>query len=890
MNVKAGFPVNGLAEVTPYSDTETGTSADMLNVVPFDRDGRLRGANRFGLEKWSTEQISSGNRIQCLHTVSATYVEPALGDGTMVHAGDTGAATPDFQFRAPADGVPTDAGSTDTYLGSVWGADDKCFVIVHNSTTVKLERRDQALPGTAEYSVTIFTAGSAPAVEHLYGLAVDEDTVYVWYEDIDNIGEGIMRLNAADGLNRDSTTNGVWIRAETDATHIELVFGGVGNAGWDTVLTTTHSMMKAYAGKIACVSAPLEDGGGATDHELVLYIINAKTGIVDAVHDLGLDGNSTSADHGLFKDLEFGLDGFIYVLTMDNETAGSSDEHYIRKIDTAGNGIWELELGTTNAVESISWNPDRSLLALCGSGVLGTGQPLVLIDPDSKGITDYAGPVGRTSWDMVRCDKAGNYYLWDNSAPRLSKVSATFAETWTKTDLSSTALDRGSINTFWNPGHDEQGSTRYQHVIAISNGDVAIVTPTGKETPTNGAGAFTAGQQVIYSANLGVFTFFADGTLAKYYDPVDGTHGAVKDWQADMRYGTLPTGYNNIEIWNNRLLLFDIDDDPSNYYFLAQGDPFDMKLQTGVPGGAISGRLSAAGLFAKGTDRLLAAIPYNTDLLILGGSHSIWQMTLDPAVDAEQDLITDSVGIAPGRAWCVDSYYNIYFFGNDGGIYRLGLDAPPERISNRAIDDRFIDVDVANSTIYLAWDARDQGVLVTIRHNDGTTATMHYFYDFRTEGWFPWTFGELDHNPNAVAVFDQDAPQDRTTLFGGGDGYIRHLVATATDDDGTLFDRYFVLGPYVSQDAPHQSLLMTHMDIVVGNGVDMLVEVLGGPDAETVIRNGRKRYRKRITEQALNVTHPYVSGKALAVKCRTASNRDVEFESMTATFEPVRSL
>jgi len=887
MNVKAGFPVNGLAEVTPYSDTETGTSADMLNVVPFDRDGRLRGANRYGLEKWSDQQISGSNRIQCLQTVSATYVEPVLGDGTMVNAGDSGAASPDFQFRAPADGTATDAASSDTYLGSVWGADDKCFVILHNSTTVKLERRDQATPATADYSVTIFTAGSAPAADHLYGLTVDEDTVYVWYEDIDNIGEGILRLDVADGLNRDSTTDGVWIRAEIDATHIELVFGGVSNAGWDTITSTSHSMMKAFAGKIACVSAPLEDGGGATDHELVLYIINSKTGIIDAVHDLGLDGNSGSANQGTFKDLEFGLDGFIYVLTMDNETAGSDDDHYLRKIDTSGNGIWELELGTTNAVESVCWNPDRSMLALCGSSVLGTGEPLVIIDPDSKGIVDYAGPGSPTTWDMVRCDKSGNYYLWDSSTPQITKASAAFAETWTKTDLVSTNQNRGSINTFWNPGHDEQGSTRYQHTIAVCNGTLKTVTTTTSATPTGGSSAFDSSQQVIYAANLGVFTFFADGTNAKYYDPVDDE---VKGWQANMRYGTLPTGFNQIEIWNNQLLLFDIDDDPSNYYFLAQGDPFDMKLQTGVAGGAISGRLSSAGLFAKGTDKLVAAIPYNTDLLILGGDHSIWQMSLDPAVDAQQDLITDSVGIAPGRAWCRDSYYNIYFFGNDGGIYRLGLDAPPERISNRAIDDRFIDVDVANSTIYLVWNARDQGVIVTIRNNDGTTATTHYFYDFRTEGWFPWKFGELDHNPNAITIFDQDAPQDRKILYGGGDGYIRNLVATATDDDGTLFDRYFVLGPFVSQDSPHQSLLMTHLDVVVGNGVDMTVDVLSGPDAETVIRNGRKRYRKEITEQALNVTHPFVSGKSLAVRCRTRSNRDVEFEGMTATLEPIRSL
>ena len=47
--IEAGFPINGLTEVTPYSDQETGTSASMLNVFPFDSSGRLRGSRRPGV-------------------------------------------------------------------------------------------------------------------------------------------------------------------------------------------------------------------------------------------------------------------------------------------------------------------------------------------------------------------------------------------------------------------------------------------------------------------------------------------------------------------------------------------------------------------------------------------------------------------------------------------------------------------------------------------------------------------------------------------------------------------------------------------------------------------------------------------------------------------------
>lgn len=912
--VKAGFPLNGLSEVTPYSDQEIGTSADILNVVPFDAKGRLRGSRRPGLDKFSTALVSGANKVQCIATVSATKVDPVLGAKQVFIKGNVADSNGFSLLGSASPGTEVVLDSTNVCLGAIAGPDDNIYVVRASGNNVLLEKHPVA-GGGATWSNTMFVDSATPAEAKLLGLACDEDTVFIWYGEIDNIGEGIMRFDFA-GVNRDSTTKGVFVRAEADATHIERAFGGVTNGGytaglpdvgWHVIPATSHSGMKLYQGKLAIIGCPLLDAGTSTEHELVLYVMDLKTGIIDAVHDLGLDGTDTSANKAVFLDLEFGLDGFIYVLFKDDDTSvgGTTDIYLIRKIDAAGNGIWEIKMTQAEgaAPTSICWNPDRAMLVVVGVTLFGDADiSLAVIEPDSKGIVDYVKLDAISTWTCIRCDSDGNYYAWSSASTRVNAFTEAFVQTWQKTLIGAASQSKVCVNQFWNSGADEQGSSRYQETLAVSNGVLSkmvgdTTSGAGDGTSTAVAGGITLSTTAttIHSANFGVLVFFADGETARYYDPSEGANGTILDWTAANTYGILPNdsngGFPYIEAWNRRLIIFGLEEDTSNWYMCAKNNPFDWKQQSNVTGAAISGRTSPAGLFPKG-DRIYGVIPYNDDLVIFAGDRSMYQLSLDPAVDAQFDLITDTVGIAPGRAWCKDGFGSVYFFGNNGGIYKMSLNSPPQRISNKSIDKRFENVDLPNTTVRLLWDSLMQGIHVFLTPVTTPVVTEQYFFDFRTEGWFPYKFADVSFQPYSVGISELDEPQDQKILIGGSDGIIRKFNNALNTDDGSIFAGHFTLGPWIPREGSNTQLMLRRMDLVVGAGSSLKCEVLSGIDAEDVVTDGRSIYSTELSEKRSNVHHPRAAGKALMVKVKSedAVARGMNFEEFRGQMSDVRNL
>jgi len=911
--VEAGFPLSGLSEVTPFADQEEGTSADMLNVLPFGSDGRLRGQRRPGIDKYCSAQVGgASNEIQAVGHITATNVDAVLGTGDVFIKGTT-SGTAGYALLDGTTGAETVLDASKVPLGAIFGPDGHVYVVVFTGSNVNLEKYVVATGVTAggNFPVTMFTDSNTPAEEKLLGMAIDEDTVFIWYEAIDSIGEGVMRFDF-DGTNSDSSTNGVFIRAETDSTSIERTIGGASSSGWDFLPSTSHHGMKLYQGKLAMYGAPLKDGGTETEYDAVLYVVDLKTGIPDATHVLGTDGTSSSDDKAVAIDIEFGLDGFIYLLFKDDDTVGAEDVFLIRKVDSAGNPIWEIsmknaDLANDADVRSICWNPDRAMLVVCGENLFGeTGISLAVIDPDSKGIIDYAKPNSSADWNCVRCDADGNYYLWESTGTgSVAKLDEDFAlvTAFSTTGVAATNTNdqnRVALNTFWNSGADEQGSTRYQETISVCNG-VAYkleesnpgVSGIDQANAITGGGSFSASVNTIYTTNFGILMFFADGVNAYYYDPSEGASGTVVDWASKVEYGILPNdtngGFPYIETWDRRLIIFGLEDDPSNWYMCAKNNPFDWKQQSNVIDAAISGRTSPAGLYQG---RIYGVIPYNDDLAIFAGDHSMYQISGDPAVDATFDLITDTVGIAPGRAWCKDGFGAVYFFGNNGGIYKMSLNSPPQRISNRSIDKRFENVDLPNSLVRLVWDNLLQGIHVFITPTDGTTNHLQYFFDFRTEGWFPYKFANVNHQPYSVQVVDLDEPQDQVILIGGKDGYVRKFNDAVNTDDGEIFDGHFVLGPWISREGSRHQLMMYRMDMVVGAGSSLNCEVLSGTDAENVISSGRSTYEAPLSEKKSNIHHPRTSGRALAVKIKSEDTvaRGMNFESFRAQLADVRQI
>jgi hypothetical protein len=102
---------------------------------------------------------------------------------------------------------------------------------------------------------------------------------------------------------------------------------------------------------------------------------------------------------------------------------------------------------------------------------------------------------------------------------------------------------------------------------------------------------------------------------------------------------------------------------------------------------------------------------------------------------------------------------------------------------------------LSGNLVRMTWDLKRRGLWVWITPYDDSKATTHYYWEARTDAWFPIQFDNPDHNPLAVHVFDGDSPDDRVILLGGRDGRIRYLDKNGTDDDGRAIENYVFLGP-----------------------------------------------------------------------------------------------
>ena len=107
----------------------------------------------------------------------------------------------------------------------------------------------------------------------------------------------------------------------------------------------------------------------------------------------------------------------------------------------------------------------------------------------------------------------------------------------------------------------------------------------------------------------------------------------------------------------------------------------------------------------------------------------------------------------------------------------------PENISAGRLP-KWVDDWAADPTthrIVLAYDPFRNGVTISRTTLDGG-ANLNYWYDFRTQGFYPETY------PNACGVFcshfyDADSAARRCTLYGGNDGYVRKFLDAAKNDD-----------------------------------------------------------------------------------------------------------
>lgn len=377
-------------------------------------------------------------------------------------------------------------------------------------------------------------------------------------------------------------------------------------------------------------------------------------------------------------------------------------------------------------------------------------------------------------------------------------------------------------------------TNRSTTALAVAGGNIYTFTSSAFTTPTGGSGALSANAPVVFSAQLGERMYYCDGVNYAKWD--SGT-GAVTAWTAATA-GTIPASGGNvarlIESWQGRIVMSGIIGDRRNYFMSAifDAENWDYNPNPTLETQAIAGNGGPAGIPG---DIINGMVPYSDDVLIFLCDHSVYELRGNPMAGGRLDLITDVVGGAYGRAWCKTDTGIVYFFGSRGGIYRMTPGSMPERITRDRIDEQLATVNLDTHLVRMGWDDRTQGMHVFISPL-AAGATTHWFWDMRTDSWWPDVFADTNFNPLAIHQYDGDDPDDRVLMLGGRDGRIRYFSLTSKGDDTSEIDSYVFMGPL--QMAQRQRVMIDEVHIALGvNSDEVLLTYHRGHDAEDASTN-----------------------------------------------------
>lgn len=789
------FPLEGLDTSLAFSRQRKGTTPSAQNVRAFEPStDRARGSTRGGLAKQVSGQVSGTNQIQTLDTVITPYLETVIqAGGQFVYA----------KTAANGFGLGTAAGSSYftggavagfTFANSCWDTNGFAYVVTQNATTAtKIYKVDSSGAGSIIWTVVgpVVQTG-ASTNRAVAGMCVIGSFLYIAV--IDNTGDRIYKVQTSDGA----------------------IVGGV---AWQSNATVTDMVFSANSVNcLAAVGIYLGAACAATVATTNNFII------FNTLDGTNVSTGTDSTFNSSFCRVDSDGSQFFYAITGTNVTS-------IKKIDVSGNIIWSQAVGSTYTPTGLCYDRSGQRLLVAASAANPCVKVLSLVDGSQ---TTSFNPNGTTAWNTIDSDGNGNFVVYKNTvaASDIVGLNSNLAVVWGPGTFANISHNGASVNRVQFSRTNPALSPGRQRALAVSAGTIVRFDTGAIASVTNGASALSAAVKTIFAAQNGTGLYFVDGVNYKYYYPPTDNILAWPVSAGALPYDLFGNFARLICTWRGRTVLSGLTFDPQNWFMSAQGDPsdWDYSPQSTTPTQAVAGNNSPAGLVG---DTINCLIPYNDDVMIFGGDHTIWLMNGDPMAGGQIDLVSDLVGMAWGKPFCKGPDGTLYFFATRGGVYRMVPGQQPVRISQQ-ISDLLRDVDISTNSVRMAWDDRQQGLHVFLTPVAGAAATQHYFWEQRTNAWWPDVFSNNNHNPIAVCVFDGDAPNDRRTLIGSFDGYIRYLKDDAENDDGTIIQSSVVLGPLLTKDLD-ELLLKDLQAILSTDSADVNYQVLIGRSAEEAL-------------------------------------------------------
>jgi hypothetical protein len=285
----------------------------------------------------------------------------------------------------------------------------------------------------------------------------------------------------------------------------------------------------------------------------------------------------------------------------------------------------------------------------------------------------------------------------------------------------------------------------------------------------------------VEAAACGGMLFLVDGGCPKVYRPAgDGGDGEVADWTA--RHGAVDASARGIVNWRNRLVLYGSPGDPLNWTMSRRGDPFDFDYAATDAAAAVSGSVGQVGRLGE---PIVSAMPVSDEVLVFGCRRSLWMLRGDPQAGGWVDRLSETVGLAGPRAWCLDDTGRLYVLGS-AGLYRLSTSGRLENLSAGRAGSigELLDVTGAGSAgeqyVTLAYDAAREGVAI-FRTPYASGVATHYFLNLRTGGLFPESYPEAI-GPTSAAFYPSLGSTGGRLILGGRNGRLYALDDDSGDD------------------------------------------------------------------------------------------------------------
>lgn len=789
------MPLKGLYEATSYAEQPVGTSPDVLNARGFDPIARRsRLCQRAGQSKFNTHTLSGGNPVRDLAIVTKH-------DNAVTYTVKSSIANADLRWQAALpsarDGISiaVDRQSNVYVAGATSGGSTGLnFIAKYNSAGTNVWTLPVALEeaGHLIKSIRLDEYGDIYAC---VGGSGDKGKIFKFRQLPDDNGLAFVWELAAPytGLWVDMFVKmGILYAIENTADYSYLHrYDGAYSAQpthiWDGIVARITADSEVA---VACCSA--RDGAAlvAVCHTANPPTVNGRTSKYGPMAPTGGPPvtpvwSATGDAHGQ----AVVADEAGSVWTQGIGTVGSKFYRKLTDNGSTATSVWTVGSAEISGLVANLFKGTTSLAVDAQGVVFGTisksGSDKVLVRISADGTatgTSWLVDAGVGNVTSLNTELYG-VAVDPNQTDNASKTECLYlcGTPLATTNYAVHRLDLVTIAT-------ADASPRQLVTLGVCNGDIVKFARGSGAVSVISSGALSTTARWVQSAAAFNRVLYVDGKNYKSYNVLTDT---VSTW-ACTGTGQIPPRARLVCIWNGRAVVAGFENDPQNWAMseVNNFDGWDFFPPVTSATQAVLGNNANAG---QCPDIVTALIPYSDDLMLFGGDHSIWRLTGDPASEGRFDMLTDRTGIVFGKAWCKDENGVVYFYGNQGDVYRIVPGAVVPEVISQGVEKRLKAIDVGATMIRLEWNDQESGFHVFLTPYAGGSTT-HYFWRREDGSWWKDQFATgLD--PTSAGVCDGDDPSDRALILGGSDGYVRSWSLTTKDDDGTAISGYAVLGP-----------------------------------------------------------------------------------------------